>query len=139
MTVCSTASAISPLSVTLSEVLYVAEAEPEVYAEVGQASVVPGSTTAATVGLAGSSGATSAPSDPYEWVKSKWLEAELGNKVKIGKFEKQVVKAALEKKKFDPSLMDLVTAFLKTFSPGAPVPKSLSKRIDMLLEVAFKL
>ena len=66
VSVCSTASAISPLSVTLSEVLYAAKAEPEVYAEVGQASVVPGSTTAATVGLAGSSGATSAPSDPYE-------------------------------------------------------------------------
>ena len=66
------------------------------------------------------------------------MEAELGNKVKIVKFEKQFVQAALEKRKFDTCLMDHIMEFLQTFSPGNPVPKSLSTRMDMLLEVAFR-
>ena len=81
---------------------------------------------------------TTAVNDSYERVRCQWLEAELGNKVKIVKFERQVVKAALEKRKFDPELMEHITEFLHFFSPGNPVPKSASTRIDMLLEVAFE-
>ena len=89
-------------------------------------------------GSAASSAASATTTDEnsLEWFRCAWLEAELGNKVEIKKFEKKVVKAALERKKY--YLMDNMAAFLLYYAPGNAVPQSASRRIDMLVEVAFR-